>query len=137
MADKHEFLSADWVEAAKALRDEMDGDPSPPAHAIKMNMVVTDAPFQDDDIHSHMDTSSGELQMDLGHLDDPELTVTVDWATAKSIFVDNDPQAGMQAFMQGKVKVQGDMTKLMAMQQGGPPDENQQKFAEALQEMTA
>ena len=48
-----------------------------------------------------------------------EVEVTVDWATAKSIFVDNDPQAGMQAFMQGKVKVQGDMTKLMAMQQGG------------------
>ena len=28
-------------------------------------------------------------------------------------------QAGMQAFMAGKVKVQGDMTKLMMSQQGG------------------
>ena len=34
-----------------------------------------------------------------------------------------NPQAGMQAFMAGKIKVQGDMTKLMAMQQGAPdPD---------------
>lgn len=137
MADKHEFLSADWIAAAHGLRDEIEGEMSPPAHTVKMNMIVTDAPFQDDDIQSHMDTSTGELQMDLGHLDDPELTVTVDWATAKAIFVDNDPQAGMQAFMQGKVKVQGDMTKLMAMQQGGPPDENQQKFAEGLAAMTA
>ncbi|MEY2396884.1 MAG: hypothetical protein QOJ00_58, partial [Actinomycetota bacterium] len=28
------------------------------------------------------------------------------------------PQAGMQAFMSGKIKVAGDMTKLMAMQSG-------------------
>ena len=137
MAEKYEFLSAEWVEAAHGLRDQIEGELDAPAHTVKMNMVVTDAPFQDDDIHSHMDTSSAELQMDLGHLDDPELTVTVDWATAKAIFVDQDPQAGMQAFMQGKVKVQGDMTKLMAMQQGGPPSEAQQQFADALQEMTA
>ena len=57
--------------------------------------------------------------MDLGHLEDPDLTVTVDWTTAKAIFVEQNPQAGMQAFMAGKVKVQGDMTKLMAMQQSG------------------
>jgi putative sterol carrier protein len=31
-----------------------------------------------------------------------------------------NPQVGMQAFMAGKIKVQGDMTKLMAMQQAGP-----------------
>jgi putative sterol carrier protein len=74
--------------------------------------------------------------MDLGHLDDPELTVTVDWATAKAIFVDQNPQAGMQAFMAGKVKVQGDMTKMMAMQQG-TPDPEAQAMAEKLKEITA
>ncbi len=57
--------------------------------------------------------------MELGHIADPEVTVTVDYATAKAIFVDQNPQVGMQAFMAGKIKVQGDMTKLMAMQQGG------------------
>jgi hypothetical protein len=31
--------------------------------------------------------------------------------------VDWDPQAGMQAFMAGKIKVQGDLSKLLAMQQ--------------------
>ena len=30
-----------------------------------------------------------------------------------------NPQAGMQAFMEGKVKVQGDLTKLMAAQVAG------------------
>lgn len=136
MADKHEFLSADWVEAAKKLREDFEGEVSPPAHTIKMNLVITDAPFQDDEIQAHMDTTAGDLQMDLGHIEEPELTVTVDWATAKAIFVENNPQAGMQAFMAGKVKVQGDMTKLMAMQQQAP-DPNAQQFSQKLQDITA
>jgi hypothetical protein len=37
--------------------------------------------------------------------------------------------------MAGKVKVQGDMTKLMAMQQQAP-DPNAQKMAQALQDIT-
>ncbi len=52
-------------------------------------------------------------------LENPDLTVTVDYETAKAIFVEQNPQAGMQAFMAGKIKVQGDMTKLMAIQASG------------------
>jgi putative sterol carrier protein len=135
VADKHDFLSADWVAAAKKLREDFEGEVAPPAHTIKMNLVITDAPFQEDPVDAHMDTSSGELEMDLGHLDEPELTVTVDWATAKAIFVDQNPQAGMQAFMAGKVKVQGDMTKLMAMQQA-PPNDVQRQISERIKEIT-
>src|SRR5690606_40850406 len=47
----------------------------------------SDVPFGDGVINAHMDTSSGEMQMDTGHLDDADLTVTVDYATAKAIFV--------------------------------------------------
>ena len=118
VADKHEFLSPEWVEAAKGLREGAEAGAGAPPHTIKMNLVITDAPFSEEAINAYMDTSSGEMDMDLGHLETPELTVTVDWATAKAIFVDQNPQAGMQAFMAGKIKVQGDMTKLMAMQSG-------------------
>jgi putative sterol carrier protein len=84
-----------------------------------------------------MDTSDGEMKMDLGHVDDPDLTVTLDYETAKAILVDQNPQAGMQAFMAGKVKVQGDMTKLMAMQQGAAgQDELAAKVAAAIQDIT-
>jgi len=53
--------------------------------------------------------------------------------TAKQVFAANDPNAGMQAFMQGKVRVQGDMAKLMASQQqgGGNP-----ALQAAIQEIT-
>ncbi len=136
MAEKYEFLTPEWIEAAKKIRDESDSSATPPAHTIRMNQVITDAPFTDDEIKVFMDTSDGELNLDLGELDTPDLTVTVDWATAKAIFVDQNPQAGMQAFMAGKVKVQGDMTKLMAMQQS-TPDPAAQVMADKIKEMTA
>jgi len=87
------------------------------------------------EINAHMDTSNGSIEMDLGHLENPDLTVTLDYATAKAIIVDGNPQAGMQAFMQGKIKVQGDMTKLMAMQ-AGAPDETAKKIADEIKAAT-
>ena len=83
----------------------------------------------------HMDTSGGDVELDLGHIDNPDLTVTLDYETAKAIIVDQNPQAGMQAFMAGKIKVQGDMTKLMAMQSQAP-DPTAQKVAERIKEIT-
>jgi putative sterol carrier protein len=41
----------------------------------------------------------------------------------------------MQAFMAGKIKVQGDMTKLMAMQSGAP-DPTAQEVAGKIKDIT-
>ena len=131
----YKFLSEEWLEAAKAIREEYRGKAAAPAHAARMNQIITDVPFGDGTIDAHMDTSGGELEMDMGHLDNPDLTVTLDYATAQAILVDGNPQAGMQAFMAGKIKVQGDMTKLMAMQQG-TPDPVQAEVAAQIQEIT-
>ena len=133
---KYPFLSDEWMEEAKKIREEYRGKTQPSAHKIKMNQVITDVPFGDGTVNVHMDTTSGDMQMEMGHIENPDLTVTVDYDTAKAIFVDGNPQAGMQAFMAGKVKVQGDMTKLMAIQ-AAPPDANAQAFAEKVKEMTA
>ena len=117
---KHQFLSQEWMDEARKVREEYKGRTPPIPHQVRMNQVITEVPFGDGTLESHMDTTSGELVMEEGHLDEVDLTVTLDYATAKAIFVEGNPQAGMQAFMAGKVKVQGDMTKLMAMQQGAP-----------------
>ncbi|CAN5779632.1 SCP2 sterol-binding domain-containing protein [soil metagenome] len=132
----HPFLSDEWLSDAKAIRAEYEGKTGAPPHQIKMNQVITGVPFGEGTINAHMDTSSGEMQMDLGHIDDAELTVTLDYETAKAILVDQNPQAGMQAFMAGKIKVQGDMTKLMAMQQSAP-DPTAQEISKRIQEITA
>lgn len=132
---KYAFLTDEWMEAAKAVRDEYADQVSPPAHAIRMNQVVTDVPFGDGTINTYLDTSGGEAVMELGELDTPDLTVTTDYATAKAITVDGDAQVAMQAFMQGKVKVQGDMSKLMLLQQA-PADPVQTEIQAKIQELT-
>jgi putative sterol carrier protein len=129
------FLSEEWLEAAKKIREEHAGQAAAPAHAVRMNQIITEVPFGEGTINAHMDTSGGELVMDTGHLENPDLTVTLDYATAQAILVDGNPQAGMQAFMAGKIKVQGDMTKLMAMQQG-TPDPAQAEIAAKIKEIT-
>ncbi len=133
---QHAFLSEEWLEAAKAIREEYAGKSSPPAHAVRMNQIITEVPFGEGSIDAHLDTSGGEMQMDMGHLENPDLTVTLDYATAKAILVDGNPQAGMQAFMAGKIKVQGDMTKMMAMQ-SGTPDPTQAEIAAKIKEITS
>ena len=116
------FLSGEWLDQAKAIRAEYQGQGGAPPHQMRMNLVITDVPAEVSDapIDAHMDTTSGEIDMDLGHIENPDLTVTLEYDTAKAILVEGNPQAGMQAFMAGKIKVQGDMTKLMAMQSATP-----------------
>jgi putative sterol carrier protein len=136
MSDKFPFLSEEWVEAAKQIREEYRGKAPQPAHAVKMNQIITDVPFGDGTINARMDTTGGEMENDLGHLENPDVTVTLDYETAKAIFVDGNPQAGMQAFMAGKIKIQGDMTKLMAMQQV-QPDPVTTEITGRIKEITA
>jgi putative sterol carrier protein len=132
---KYPFLSEEWLTEVRKLGEEHQGGGGV-AHVVKMNQIITDVPFGDGTINAHMDTSSGEMEMETGHIDGADVKVTLDYDTAKAIFVDGNPQAGMQAFMAGKVKVQGDMTKLMAMQ-AAPPDPKAQEFAQKVKEMTA
>jgi putative sterol carrier protein len=120
---------------AEKIREEYKGKTPPVAHTVKMNQIITDVPFGEGTIEAHMDTSSGQLEMDRGHIEGPDVTVTLDYETAKAIFVEGNPQAGMQAFMAGKIKVQGDMNKLMAMQSGAP-DATAQELAGKIKEIT-
>jgi len=133
---KYPFLSEEWVAEAKKIREEFEGQAPAPPHVVRMNQIITEVPFGDSDINAYMDTSGGGMEMDLGELENPDLTVTIDYVTAKAIIVEGNPQAGMQAFMAGKIKVQGDITKLMAMQQG-PIDAVATEVAARIKEITA
>lgn len=128
---KYPFLSDQWVAAAEALRDEYAGSGASPGVDIRMNQVVTEVPFGDGVVETHLDTSSGTLDLGLGHVDDAEVTVTLEYDTARSFFVDGNPQAAMQAFMAGKLTVQGDMTKLVQLMQ------NQTQSAERDEEVVS
>ena len=133
----HPFLSEEWMAEARAIRERYAGQTSKVTQSLKINQVVTAVPFGEGTVESYLDTSSGDVVMEFGRLEDADVTVTTDYETAKSIFVEQDPAAGMQAFLGGKIVVQGDMMKLMAMQVAMPTDEASQQIAEEIKAITA
>lgn len=131
---KYQFLTPEWVEAAKAIRSEYSGSASP--HPVKANLIITDVPFGDGEAKAYLDGTGEGLDVGLGEIEGAELTMTVDYDTAKAIIVDGNPQAGMQAFMAGKIKVAGDMTKMMGLAGGAAQDPNAEEIARRIQEIT-
>lgn len=131
----HAFLSDEWIAAARAVREAHPASESA-APAVRMNLTVTSVPFGGGTVESSLDTSSGSAEMEIGHLEHPDVSLTTDYETAKLIFVLQDPAAGMQAFMSGKVVVQGDMMKLMALNASLAADPRAAEVAEAIQAIT-
>ena len=113
--DRHEFLSPGWIAAARQLRDEVSVDAPPPPVAVRINVVVTDTPFDPDILHGHIDTTAGQLFIDEGHLDGADLTLTLSHELAKGLFIDRDVQAFMQAFLKGQIRAEGDVMRLLAI----------------------
>lgn len=113
---QYEFLSDDWLKAARAIHAAHLNEQHALGTEIRMNLVVHDVPFGTGQIEAHLDTSSGSMEIDLGHLPSPGIDVRLDYATAKAILIEGDAQAGMEGFMTGKIQVQGDVSKLIAFQ---------------------
>ena len=123
------FLSDAWFNEVEKIRGEAP-EPAAQMRDLKLNVVVTGGPDGDRDIR--LDAG----QFERGHVEGAPTKLTVPYDVAKAIFIDGDPQAGMQAFMSGKIKVEGDMSKVMAMQSMSPSPE-QQAFQEKLKALTA
>jgi hypothetical protein len=115
----YEFLSDEWIDAVDALRDEA---PDPPA-AVKdvvINLEVTDCPFGERQAH----ITGGVIER--GFAEGAPTKLTVPYDVAKELFVS------------GKIRIEGDMSKLMAMQTAGmAPTPEQLAFQKKLQGLTA
>jgi hypothetical protein len=102
----HTFLSDEWLEAVAKIRAESGGDAGPD---VTLNVTVTGGPEGDRDLH----LEGGGFGP--GHVEAPtKLSLT--YEVARKMFVEGDQQAAMQAFMGGQIKIEGDMSKVMAMQ---------------------
>lgn len=117
------FLSDEWLEEVQKLTAEA-GDGILPS-GLELNMVVSGSPSGDKELH----VANGAFAS--GLLDNCPTKLTVPYTVAKSMFIDGNQQAAMQAFMGGQIKVEGDMSRLMSMGMGAPPagaDALQQKL---------
>ena len=135
------FLSDEWLAAVQRIRDEYAARVASPDRVVRMNQVITNVPFGDGTIKVHVDTSAGRAILDVGHLEDPEITVTVDYETARAVMAGllvQDAQPAVQAFMSGRMRIEGDLARLMVMlQQPVTPDPLAAEVAQRVREITA
>ena len=133
------FLSDEWMEAAKEIRARYEDDLPDVTMSVRINQVITDVPFGDGTINAYVDTSDGSLELELGEVDEPDAVVVIDYHTAHAMIVERDPTVLMQSFLEGRIRVQGDMMKLMAMQGAAAPapdDELALRMADELRGIT-
>ena len=103
------FLTQEWLDEQKRLAESQ---PERPGASARMQYVVTGAPGGD--IEYYWVLEDGRLtEAQVGNLDDAEVTLTQTWDDAVQIQKgDLDVNA---AFMQGRVKVTGNMAKVMSL----------------------
>jgi hypothetical protein len=123
------FLSDEWLTEVQKLAAEAGGDGAMP-EGVVINMVVTGGPQGDRELH----VQNGAFGA--GLIEAPT-KLTVPYTVARKMFIEGDQQAAMQAFMGGQIKVEGDMTKLMAMQGGGGGGAGGEALQAKLKEITA
>jgi len=133
----HQFLSESWIEAARDIRHRYSGDVPVIDVVVRINVITTKVPFGEGSISAYIDTSNGSLEMELGSIEESDLTVTTDYETARKLFVEQDPTASMQAFMAGRIKVEGDITRLMVMQTSLPQTDTTAAVAAEIKSITA
>ena len=103
------WLTQEWLDETRKMSE---GQPERAGATARMQYVVTGGP--DGDIDYYWVLQDGKLaEAKLGKLDDAEVTLTTGYDDAVKIQKgDLDANA---AFMQGKVKVTGNMAKVMSL----------------------
>ena len=129
------FLSPEWIAAARAIREAHRGD-TPPGVPVRMNLVVEQVPFGAGRLEAYLDTTAGIVDIELGLLDAPDVLVALDYETARAILVDENSQAGLEAFMSGRIRVEGHLAKLLQYQQT-PPGPAERALAAQIRAITS
>ena len=103
------YLSPEWIDEARALAESQ---PERPGASARMQYVVTGS--DDGEIKYWWRLEDGKLlESALGSLDDADFTMTLSYAD--SVKIQKGELDANAAFMQGRMKVTGNMGKLMQL----------------------
>jgi hypothetical protein len=116
MSERYVFLSPEWIAAARRLRDEHLDNAERSVPALRINQLVREVPFQSEPIAAYLDTSEGTVVFEVGEIDNPDVSIALDYHVAKAIVTAGDPSVLLESFLAGRIQVTGDMTKLLALQ---------------------
>lgn len=116
------FLTDAWFDDVEKLGSEAGELNLPPALAnMVINLKVSDT---DKDIEANF--ADGLLHRGLN--DNATTTLLLDRSILQSIITDFDTNEIMGAFMSGKIRVEGDMSQLMAVQTARPSAEQKELY---------
>src|ERR1700675_3541127 len=103
------YLSQEWLDQTRVLAE---GQPERPGASARMQYVVTGGP--DGDVKYYWILENGKLlESALGDAPDADFTMTLTYDD--SVKVQNGELDANAAFMQGRMKVAGNMAKLMQL----------------------
>ena len=108
------FLSEEWAQQMTAALNASEEFKSAASNQqTKLQQVVTDTP-QGGEGKYYFVLDGGNAEVSLGEIAEADATITQNYDTAVAINKQElNPQ---QAFMQGKLKISGNMMKLMQLQ---------------------
>ena len=108
------FLSDEWATTmTEALNSSDEFKQAASGQQVKLQQVVTETPDGGESKY-YFQIDDGKAQIGLGEMADAEATITQNYETAVAI-VKQELNA-QNAFMQGKLKISGNMMKLMQLQ---------------------
>jgi putative sterol carrier protein len=103
------YMTQEWLDEARKLAE---GQPERPGASAKMQYVLTGGP--DGDVKYYWVLENGKLlESKLGELPDVDFTMTLSYDD--SVKVQKGELDANAAFMQGRMKVTGNMGKLMQL----------------------
>lgn len=106
------FLSDEWATAfTDAMNSSEDFKQAAGSQTSKVQNVVNSP---EGEKRFYLKLEGGQVEVATGDLSDAEATITQDYDTAVALF--KNELTGTAAYMSGKIKVQGDLMKLMQMQ---------------------
>lgn len=108
------YLTDEWASTVtEALNSSDDFKQAASGQTVKLQQVVTDAPDQGEAKY-YFKIEDGTAEVAMGELADAEATLTQNYETSVAIL--KEELNAQNAFMQGKLKIQGNMMKLMQLQ---------------------
>lgn len=108
------FLTEEWAqEMTSALNASDDFQNAAASQQTKLQQVVTDAPDGGEGRY-YFSLDGGKADVGVGDIAEPDATITQNYETA--VAINKSELNAQQAFMQGKLKISGNMMKLMQLQ---------------------
>jgi hypothetical protein len=109
--NKHRFLSPEWQEAAEPIRQQFMATHASPDVPIVANVTLTGVPFGDGGMDLHSLPGIPNV-FDPGHVDDPDLTLKMDYALARQILIDRSTNVLELGLQSGQIAIDGDAERL-------------------------